>query len=99
MRAEHTERLDGVASTVENQIGGVEIDADVRAVHVFQKALQHMRGLLAGFERKGLLVLGCVVGYATDHFADLDVIGMSGVLGNKSDVAGEASDIDGGGEV
>ena len=47
-----SERRDRIVGAVENQVRGVEVDAQIGAVHVADEGEQHVGALLPGFERE-----------------------------------------------
>ena len=89
-RGEHAQRFDGVAGAVQDHVRGIEIDAQVRPVDILEKAEQHGRGLLAGFECEGLVVASSMVANAPDHVADRHVVLILPVFWNKADVRRDA---------
>src|SRR5260370_28080362 len=92
--AKNFESFNRIAGSVQNHVGGVEIDSGIGAVDIFQESLQNMRGLLSSFERERLPVRGRVIGYAAHHFKDVGIIGMRGVFGDKANVACDTADTD-----
>ena len=76
MLREHAESFDGIASAVQDHVGGVEIDAQIRPVCIFEKVKERLRRLLSGFEREGLLVGGRAIANAPHHFAGGHVVGI-----------------------
>ena len=57
MRAEDGDGVDGIGLAVEDEVGGIEADAEVRHRHVADGARHGGGGLLAGFHEEALIVV------------------------------------------
>ncbi len=61
VRGERTQCFDRISAAVEDHVRRVEIDRQVRAVHVDEKVEQGLGRLLSGFERERLFIFRGVI--------------------------------------
>ena len=87
MPGQQTQRGQRFAASIKNQIRGIEIDLQIRAVNILEEIEQHLRWLLSGFEGERLAVCGGLVAYAPHHPAYRDVVGVIAIVRHESDVA------------
>ena len=89
-RSQFLERSNRFISAIKNQVGRVEVDPQIGAVHVVNEFQQHVSRFLAGFQREGLPMPGGMFAHLPHHLADGDVIRMRRILRHKADVACDA---------
>ena len=80
-------------------LAGSKLMARFGPLHVLDEVRQDLGGLLSGFEREGLSVLGGMIADAAHRLANGDVIRVAGGVRNEADVAGDAADPEFAGEV
>src|SRR5690606_33810738 len=97
--AEDVEGVDGVAATVEDEVGGVEVDAEVRQVDVFHGAEEGGGGFLAGLEPEAEAEVVAVAGDLVQGVDDAGVVRVVHVFGDEAGVGGDGGDAEFGGEV
>ena len=73
--ADHLERLDRFAATVEDHVGRVEVDEQVVSIDIREKLEQRIGRFLPRFQVERLAVAGTVTARLADHFHHLGIVG------------------------
>src|SRR4051812_28028747 len=99
MFVEHFDRLDGIAAAVHDQVGGIEVDAEILPVNVLQEFQQDLRWLLTCFKRERLPVQSSMIANPSHQITNSRVPRIAPVLRNEPNVARDTLDADCGGEM
>ena len=84
--AEDVDRVDWIGLAVEDEVGGVEADAEVGHVHVADGARHGGGGFLAGLHEEVLAVALAVLGDGADGFDGFWIERVGGIFGNEAAV-------------
>src|SRR5581483_2332573 len=93
------ESMDRISRAIQNHIGRIEIDPKVIAIDVEEKVEQRIGSFLSGLQRECLAVPGGMIADAPDDLAHGNVVGITGILGDKADMSGYSGDTELGCEV
>ena len=91
-RAEDVEGVHRIGLAVKDQVGGIEIHADVVQAHVVDGAEQRDGRFLARFAAEVLAVLPAVCGYGADGFDGFLIDRIVRILGDESAVGLDGRD-------
>jgi len=92
VRPENVDGVSGVSLAVEDQVGDVEVDADVVEADVADGADEGDRGFLAGLAVELLTVLPAVRGALLDRRDGFGIGRVVGIFGDKPAMSGERGD-------
>src|ERR1035438_2518289 len=85
-RAENVEGVNRIGLAVKDEVGGVEVHADVVEAHVMDGAVERDGRFLAGFAAEVLAVAAAVVGHGADGLDGFLVDGIVRIFGDESAV-------------
>src|ERR1039458_3472992 len=91
-RAEDIEGVHRIGLAVEDEVGGVEVHADIVEADVADGAEEGDGGFLAGFAAEVLAVAAAVVGHGADGFDGFLVNGIVRIFGDESAVSLDGGD-------
>ena len=86
IRTENINRVNGVRLSIQDEVGRVQADSEVRVVHVPNDPQHSRRGLLPGLHQEGLTVTGAMPHKIANRQNRLFVERVGGVFGNETAV-------------